>query len=216
MITAGGLDVGKDDWKGIEIGCGITPMKDNFPNIIASDILDSLCSDLVIDATDLSPLSGNFNAIFAVNSFHHISNKREFLLQCKNKLPADGKIVILEPADTFLSQVLYPYLFKAESYSKAASLDSLKTEDPEIGANQAASYICFKRDSKEFLRNTNLKIKTVKYCSNWISFILSGGTNFPTLAPLNIIKYFEDKSIMPKLLSLHWIVVLEKDEPGEG
>ena len=35
MITAGGLDVGKDDWKGIEIGCGITPMKDNFPNIIA-------------------------------------------------------------------------------------------------------------------------------------------------------------------------------------
>lgn len=212
MIKAGGIDVSKNNWRGIEIGCGITPMKDNFPNIIASDILDNLCSDLVIDATDLSSLTGKFDIIFAVNSFHHISDKKEFLLQCRDKLQENGKIVILEPADTFLSQVLYPYLFKSESYSRTASLDSLKTEDPEIGANQAASYICFKRDSKKFLENTNLKIKKVRYCSNWLSFVLSGGTNFPSLAPMRIIKYLENKSILPRLLSLHWIIVIERDE----
>lgn len=215
MIKAGGLDVNKSDWRGIEIGCGITPMKDNFPNIIASDILDSLCSDLVIDATNLSSLTGKFDIIFAVNSFHHISDKKEFLLQCRDKLQNNGKIVILEPADTFLSQILYPYLFKAESYSRSASLDSLKTEDPEIGANQAASYICFKRDSKNFLENTNLKLKTVNYCSNWLSFVLSGGTNFPSLAPIQLVKYLENKRILPRLLSLHWIIVLEKNGVNE-
>lgn len=197
-------------WSGLEVGCGITPMKDNFSNVIASDVMETPCCDFVIDGTSLGQVGSSFDAIFAVNSFHHISDKREFLLQCSLLLSPGGKLIILEPSDTFLSSIVYPRLFASETYCKAAPLASLKTSDPEYGANQAASYICFIRERDAFLDGLGYKVVSHKYCRNWLSFLLSGGTNFPVLAPHSLIKFLENRGPLVQVFALHWVITLEK------
>lgn len=206
MIASCELDNYKNpNWIGLEIGCGITPMKDHFKKVQASDIIETECCDFVVDATKLSSLSRRYDAIFAVNCFHHISNKKRFFIECQDILKDSGYLVILEPADTLLSKFIYPWLFKQEYYDQNLSIESLATEDPETGANQAASYICFKKYLSLFLSGTDFYHVNSRYCKNWLSFMLSGGTNFPTLAPYDLIKKLENKEILSKYLSLHWI-----------
>ena len=211
MIDCAGLSTHDlTQWSGLEVGCGITPMKDNYSNVVATDVMATPCCDHVIDATNLGRLSGTYDVIFAVNSFHHISDKREFLHQCRQLLSLGGKLVILEPSDTKLSGLIFPWIFRDESYNKGESISDLQTSDPEKGANQAASYICFARERSLFLDGLGYSIKSFEYCPNWFSFLLSGGTNFPALAPYSLIRFFEDRGPFVNHLALHWVITLEK------
>ena len=47
-----------------------------------------------------------------------------------------------------------------------SSISELKTNDPMKGANQAASFICFKKYPKIFLKGSGLKIQNDQWKDN--------------------------------------------------
>ena len=194
----------------LEIGSGVTPMKDNFPNIISSDIESNPYSEMKIDAVNLPFNNNSLGNIYAVNTFHHISDKRKFIDECYRVLSNKGKLIILEPSYSLLASIIYPFLFRDETYKITDSIDDLKTCDPMIGANQAASYICFFKSKKEFLEGSGFNISKIYFCRNSISYLLSGGLNFLQLLPFFIIKKLMNINLPEKIFSLHWIIVLEK------
>ena len=105
----------KNNLKELEIGCGVTPMKDNYPNIISSDIEKSPYADMVIDAVNLPFEGKSIRTIYAINCFHHISDKKKFLEESFRVLEDYGKLIILEPSFSILSLIVYPFLFKNET-----------------------------------------------------------------------------------------------------
>lgn len=211
MVNAARIHGNKNtSGKSIEIGCGVTPMSDNYDNIEATDIEITECATRQLDACTMKDLTENYSSIFAVNCFHHISEKLTFFGECSEILEPGGVVVILEPADTLLSRILYPYLFRIESYDPSADIESLKTEDPVKGANQAASFICFKRERTIFMNQIHFELVDSFYLRNWLSFVLCGGTNFPTLAPYKLIRWLEDKNIFSSILGLHWVHIFKK------
>ena len=211
MVKACQENRGKDcQGAELELGCGVTPMSDHYPNILSTDIEVTDCTSKVLDACELGELTEKYSAIYGVNCFHHISEKRKFFEQAAMALEPGGVIILLEPADTIFSRILYPRLFKVESYDTKASIESLRTEDPVKGANQAASFICFKRDQVEFMKGLSFDLVKTLYLENWLSFVLCGGTNFPTLAPYKLIRWLEDKNLLTRLFALHWIHVFRK------
>ncbi len=201
----------KNNLKELEIGCGVTPMKDNYPNIISSDIEKSPYADLVIDAVNLPFEVKSIRTIYAVNCFHHISDKRKFLEESFRVLQDYGKLIILEPSFSLFSLIVYPFLFKNEIYNIFSSISQLKTIDPMKGANQAASFICFKKYPKIFLKGCGLKIQKIEHCTNSFAYIFSGGINFKELLPFKIIKRMMNIKFLSSFFSLHWIIVLEKE-----
>lgn len=211
MVNAAKIHGIKDTSRNsIEIGCGVTPMSDHYENIVATDIEITECATKQLDACKMSDLKEHYCSIFAVNCFHHISEKIKFFSECAEVLEPGGVVVILEPADTILSRILYPYLFRIESYDPSADIESLRTEDPVKGANQAASFICFKREKNVFMNQIAFELVESFYLKNWLSFVLCGGTNFPTLAPYKLIRWFEDKNLFQSILGLHWVHVFKK------
>lgn len=194
----------------LELGCGVTPMSDHYPNILSTDIEETECTSTVLDACNLGNQKQKYSAIYGVNCFHHISEKKKFFEQAGMALEPGGVVILLEPADTVFSRILYPHLFKIESYDTRASIDSLRTEDPVKGANQAASFICFKRDQSEFMKDLEFDLVQTVYLRNWLSFILCGGTNFPELAPYRLIRWLENKDLLTRVFALHWINVFRK------
>ena len=194
----------------LEIGCGVTPMKDNFPKIIASDIEESPYADIIIDAVNLPYKNKSLKTIYAVNCFHHISNKKRFINESFRVLNDSGRLIILEPSFSLLSLCIYPFLFKNESYNIFSKIRELKTFDSMSGANQAASFICFKKYPNIFLKNTGFKVCKIEHCSNSLAYIFSGGLNFPRLLPFFFIKKIMNINFLSSILSLHWIIILEK------
>ncbi|WP_288255399.1 methyltransferase domain-containing protein [uncultured Prochlorococcus sp.] len=199
-----------DTLPALEIGCGVTPMKDNYPEIISSDIEETPVVDMVIDAINLPFDDNALKTIYAINCFHHISSKRKFIDESSRVLNEKGKLIMLEPSFSLLSFFLYPFLFRNESYNIFSSIDELDTFDPMKGANQAASYICFKKHPEFFLRNSDLKVSKIFHCKNSFAYILSGGINFPELLPYKYISKIMNMNLIGDLFSLHWIIVLEK------
>lgn len=196
----------------LEIGCGVTPMKDNFPNIIASDIEESPSADIIIDACNLPYKNKSLKTIYAINCFHHVANKKRFINESFRVLNDSGRLILLEPSFSFLSFCIYPFLFKNENYNIFSKISDLKTFNSMKGANQAASFICFKKYPNIFLKNTGFKIHRIEHCSNSLAYIFSGGLNFQSILPFFLIKRIMNINYLSSLLSLHWIIILEKKE----
>lgn len=196
--------------KGLELGCGVTPMSDIYSDIISTDIEKSPLAEKIVDATNIPYEDQSFDSIFGVNVFHHISDKKKFLQEAKRVLTNKGTIVLLEPSYSLFSKAIYPYLFSTEYYDTTESIHNLNTYDPMEDANQAASYILFVKNKDIFLKDSGFILQNIDYCKNSFSFLLSGGLNFMQLAPFFIIKKLMNASRPYKIFSLHWIIVLRK------
>ena len=96
----------------IELGCGVTPMSDNFPDIISSDIEENPYSKKIIDALSIPYENNSIDSIFALNCFHHFSNKHLFLKEALRVLSNEGTLVLLEPSYSLISRMIYPFLKK--------------------------------------------------------------------------------------------------------
>ena len=83
-----------------------------------------------------------------------------------------------------------------------------------LGANQALSFIVFKRDLKTFeSRYESLKVEKAEPLRQGLRYLLSGGLNFRKLAPsamFRLLKHLEHSKRIPKFFAIHWMVVLRK------
>ena len=199
----------------IELGAGVKPIRDSYPDVLATDVVFDPHLDRVLNAEDMELDNASVRALFGQNCFHHFPHPDLFFKEADRVLAPGGGIILIEPYYGLFASFLYQHLFKTEGFDKSFPSWETPSQGPMNGANQALSYIIFKRDRREFeKKHPNLKIVHVKPCNNYLKYLLSGGLNFQQLLP-NFIRRpinFLQWLLIPfnRLLSLHHVIVLKK------
>ncbi len=197
----------------IELGAGVIPMKSNFPNIKSTDIVSAAHLDGILDATNLDLKDNSIQTLFLQNTFHHLPDPQKFFEESIRVLKKGGRIVIVDPFHNYLSSFMYPILFESETFNKKGSWNDASNH-AMLGANQALSFIVFKRDVDKFnADNPQLTLIHSEPLPSGLRYLLTGGLNFKKLMPdffLRLVSVFEKAGIIPSFLSIHWVIVLEK------
>ena len=200
----------------VEIGAGVAPIRDSYPDVLATDIVQGSDLDCVLDAERMDLPDDSVRVFFGQNCFHHFPHPTHFFEELERVLPVGGGAILLEPYYGPLASFLFRRMFRTEGYDKTYPSWETPATGPMNGANQALSYIVFRRDRAEFERRfPRLRIAHQEICSNYLMYLFSGGLNFRQLWPdkalplLAIIQRL--LSPLDRWLALHHVVVIRKE-----
>ncbi len=167
--------------KYLELGSGGGFLKEIFPEVITSDILDLPNVDRIFSAEILPFADNELASILMLNVFHHIPNPHLFLKEAQRTLVRGGAVVMTEPANSLLGRFIYKR-FHPEPFDENGARE-IQPGNPLSNSNQALPHIYFERDLELFKREyPHLKIKSIKYHSP-ISYIVSGGVSRSAMLP---------------------------------
>jgi SAM-dependent methyltransferase len=199
----------------IELGSGISPMRNSYPDVLATDIVPGPNADKVLDAEKMDLPDNSVRALFAQNSFHHFPHPDRFFDEVERVVAPGGGIVLLEPYFGPAANFLFRRMFRTETFDKDSASWDAEVSGPMTGANQALSYLVFFRDRATFeKKHPTLKIVHHELCSNYLKYLLSGGLNFRQLLPdsmspaIGFLQWL--MSPANPWLALHHVVVLRK------
>lgn len=200
----------------IELGAGIAPIRESFPDVLATDVVHDSNLDNVLNAERMDLEGNSVRVFFAQNSFHHLPHPDKFFEELDRVLTDGGGVVLIEPYFGPFASLLYKHLFKTEGFDKTYPSWNTPISGPMNGANQALSYIVFNRDRIQFeKKHPSLKIVHQDRANNYLKYLLSGGLNFKQLCP-NFLSPFIDLiqcclTPFANFLSLHHIIVIRKE-----
>lgn len=208
FLTAQGLK--------IELGAGIAPIRDSYPDVLATDVMGGSHLDRMLDAENMDLPDASVRVIYGQNCFHHFPHPDKFFAELDRVLAPGGGVILLEPYYGLFATFLFKRLFKTEGFDKSFPSWETPVVGPMNGANQALSYIVFVRDRAEFERKyPTLKIVHQELCRNHIKYLVSGGLNFKQLLPdwtRLLIEFFQwALSPFNRWTSLHHIVIIRKE-----
>jgi len=201
--------------RSVEIGAGVAPMRDAYPEVLATDVVHAPHLDLVADAQALPFRDASLRVVYAQNAFHHLPRPERFFRELARVLVPGGGAVLLEPAHGPLAAWLYPRLFASEGYDRRSESWETPQSGPMSGANQALAYVVFVRDRERFQRaHPELEIVAIEPLRNGLRYLLSGGLNFRQLWPDaagGMLRTLE-RLLAPAAssLALHQVVVLRR------
>jgi SAM-dependent methyltransferase len=168
----------------IELGAGVAPIRDSYPDVLATDVVYGAHLDQVLDAEKMDLPDNSVRTIYGQNCFHHFPHPDKFFSELDRVLAPGGGAILLEPYYGPFATFLFKRLFKTEGFDKQFPSWETPAAGPMNGANQALSYIVFVRDKADFERkHPTLKIVKQKLCGNYMKYLLSGGLNFRQLLP---------------------------------
>jgi len=202
----------------VELGAGVAPMRDSYPDVLATDVVPSPSLDRVLNAQDMDLADASVRAMFLQNCFHHFPDPDQFFRELQRVLVPGGGAVMIEPYHGPVAGFLYKRLFSTEGFDKNAPTWTVEAHGPMNGANQALSYLVFVRDRREFERkHPGLEIVRVRPLGNYGKYLLSGGLNFRQLVPdfaLPVVNALEWLLLpLRRWLALHHCIVIRK-KPG--
>lgn len=202
----------------VELGAGVSPMRDSYPEVLATDIVYAPHLDKVINAEAMDFADNSVSTIYGQNCFHHFPHPDQFLHELDRVLVPGGGAILLEPYYGPFASFLYKRLFRTEGFDKTYPSWETPSAGPMNGANQALSYIVFIRDRAQFeLKHPSLKIVHQQTVGNYLKYLLSGGLNFRQLLPDSFTGFVGllEKLISPlnRWFALHHIVVIRKVTP---
>lgn len=200
----------------IELGAGVAPMRDTYPDVRATDIVSAPHLDGVADAQNLDVPAGSVRTLYLQNCFHHLPDPEAFFHSSERALAAGGGIVMLEPHWGPIASMIFPRLFKDEGFDKKQVEWTTPTDGPMRAANQALSYIVLKRDRVRYEKLfPKMKVTASGVMPNYMRYVLTGGLNFPQLLPTlmyPVVKGVETVfSPAAPLIGLHQWFVIRKD-----
>jgi SAM-dependent methyltransferase len=207
----------KSDKKIIELGAGVSFIKDKYPNIITSDIKNYEGVDIVVNAQEMQFKDSEVNTFYGINCFHHFPEPRKFFMELDRTLEDGGGAILIEPYYGWFSNILYKKVHEDEFfYKEQKNWETGQNENQFMtGANQALSYLIFIRDREIFEKEfPNLVIEDTIIINNYMRYLVSGGVNFKQLLPTFMekpIKFFEFLlSPLNKIFALHYAIVIRK------
>jgi SAM-dependent methyltransferase len=168
----------------IEIGAGSGNLRDEFPGVVASDINASPFLDLVLDAQRLPFADRSISTVVGVDVLHHIEYPRRFFVEARRVLHPGGRIVLIEPAITPLSWVMFK-LGHPEPVD--LRVDPLADGQPDphkhpFDSNQALPTLVAGRHRDRVERELGLTVAHVERLS-LVAYPLSGGFRSWNLMP---------------------------------
>lgn len=197
--------------KHLEIGSGGGFLKDIFPDVITSDIMMLPHVDMKIDAEELPFEDNSLMSVSMVNVFHHIPRPQKFLKEAERCLKKGGRVMMIEPANTFFSRFIYKN-FHHEPFDENGPME-IKPGNPLSNSNQAMAYIYFVRE-KDMLDKDFPSLELLKY-KNFMPFryVLSGGVSRSAILPdigFGLLKKIEKIEFINKHFGLFTKVILQK------
>ena len=199
----------------VELGAGVAPIAMTFPEVLATDVVPSPGLDAVIDAQSMDLRDGSVRALYGQNCFHHFPDPAQFLAEAVRVVAPGGGVVLIEPYYGPVASQVYKRLFVSEDFDKTMPGWRTDATGPMHGANQALSYIVFKRDRALFEREfPSLELVETFPLTNYVRYLLSGGLNFRQIAPT-----FTEPALRAlervlrrarRVLGLHYVIVLRR------
>lgn len=204
----------------VEIGAGSSLFKHFYPEILSTDIKKAKHLDRVIDAQDMDLEPNSVRVIYGTHCFHHFPHPEKFFSELERVLQEKGGCILIEPYYGPLASAFYQRVFETEHFNKdQKSWDSDdQSQGVMKGANQALSYIVFKRDRKIFEEKfPHLQIVHQRVFTNYLRYFLSGGINFKSLVPQFMAPAVRlaEALLYParEFFGLHHLIVLKKISP---
>lgn len=199
----------------VELGAGVSPMRDSYPEVLATDIVYAPHLDRVINAQAMDLADKSVRTIYGQNCFHHLPHPDQFLHELDRVLVPGGGAILLEPYYGPFATFLFKRLFRTEGFDKDYPSWEIPVAGPMNGANQALSYIVFIRDRDQFERRyPSLKIVHQQLEGNYLKYLISGGLNFRQLLPDSFTGFVGllEKLISPlnRWIALHHVIVIRK------
>ncbi len=168
----------------LEIGGGPGIIRELYPDVITSDIKPLPFVDMVSGAEAIPFSADSLRAIYAVNVFHHLPHPRVFFREVLRVLHPGGGIIFIEPYYGPVARWLFTHLHASEGFDpKAPAWEATTATGPFSNANQALSYVVFKRDRALFDQQFPDLVVLVDRPHTHLSYLLSGGMNFRQLVP---------------------------------
>ena len=206
----------------VEVGAGVSIIKEFYPDVLATDIKPSPHVDMVVDALAMPWDDGALRAVYGLNCFHHLPDPDQFFAELDRVLSPGGGCILIEPFDGPFARWLYPRLFDTEGYDlDQASWKASGDVGVMHGANQALSHVVFVRDRALFReRHPRLELVGLRPLRNYPRYLLSGGLNFRQLLPsaaIGLLKFGERIAApVAPALALHQMIVLRKRRAVEA
>lgn len=167
----------------IEIGSGSSFMKEIYPDVITSDIKHLPFLDMVCKGEALPFEDGSLRALYGINVFHHLPSPRDFFHELLRVLGSGGGAILIEPYYGPIARRVFSGLHESEGFDTGAASWETDSTGPMSAANQALSYIVFKRDLAAFNREfPSLKLLADEPHTH-LRYVVSGGVNFRQLLP---------------------------------
>jgi SAM-dependent methyltransferase len=200
----------------IELGAGVAPIRDTYPDVLATDVVSSPELDRVLDAQAMDLPASSVHALYGQNCFHHFPEPARFFDEVIRVVKPGGGFILVEPYHGPIASFLFKRMFSTEGFDKQMPGWNVPMEGPMNGANQALSYIVFNRDEKLFTdRYPQLEIVYQAPLSNYLRYLMSGGLNFRQLAPNALIPVLKgvERLLHPIQghLALHHLIAVRRN-----
>ena len=164
----------------VEIGSGGGFIKEEMPEMVTTDVIKGPMIDYVFFAEKMPFKDNTVAAFYLLNTLHHIKDVKMAFTEMDRCLKRGGKVIMIEPANTWWSKVIY--LFHRETFDIHKDW-KIKGRDRLSDSNIALPWIVFFRDRKKFSRLfPRLKVANIE-CHTPFLYILSGGLTWPQMLP---------------------------------
>jgi SAM-dependent methyltransferase len=142
----------------LEIGSGTSPLKQFFPNVLTSDVLNLDYLDLVFDCHDIDKLDAindnSLDVITLTNVLHHLQRPVEFLNRAASKLKSHGKIIATEPFFSVISTFIFKHLHHEPVDLNPSQPELNDVQGPLTSANIALPWLLF-FEKRQWLQRLN-------------------------------------------------------------
>jgi len=196
----------------LELGSGANYVKLLDPTVITSDVVPG-AADMTVDAQRLPFEDGSLRAIFLTHVLHHIPDPSRFFAEAIRTLVPGGTISLIDVAHTPLARLLFGR-FHPEGYDSAREGWTLDESAPLGGADQAMSWVLFRRDRALFeARFPALDVEVIELLP-WFGYLLSGGLTRRNLVPGVLVPALvaldRATTLLNPAFALHWHIRIRK------
>lgn len=165
----------------VELGSGSGFIKDVIASVTTSDVLELPSVDMVFSAMEMPFKDQSVDAFVMIDVLHHIPDVRVFLAEAVRCLKSGGRVVMIEPGNTFWGRFIYQN-FHHEAFNPQAVWE-FESKGPLSTANGAIPWILFHRDRERFQQEyPQLTIIKTKFHTPF-RYLLSGGFTLRQLTP---------------------------------
>jgi SAM-dependent methyltransferase len=165
----------------LEVGSGTSPLKQFYPNVVTSDVLDLEYLDLVFDCHDIDKLDfikdESLDLITLTNVLHHLKSPIAFLDRAAGKLKHGGKVIATEPFFSLLSTPIFKYLHHEPVDFRISEPELKDAQGPLASANIALPWLIFFR-KRQWLERLNDKFDLARLSVrpfSALSYMATGG-----------------------------------------
>lgn len=217
------VDVLSDKGPVVEIGSGCGNFKEFYPQVVATDVIPTgPWIDEIVDARCLPFQPSSIGNFILIDCLHHLPRPIRFLRSAMEALAVGGRIVLLEPAITPWSRIVWKTCHHEPVDLSVDLFNQWDTPEPDnpgfCYANMATAHLLFQRDRERLCQLLpNAEITKIEW-SDMFVYPATGGFSYFSLLPSAVIAALHplERRWMPnriaRLVGLRMLVVIQKIE----